>query len=307
MQTCAFLKSRKPNSTITFEGLHPIASAQVLAYLTGLLVDIDDDLRDQCPHQSLARPHRGSRRLPCRREINGQAGEVGTHIVGMGNLHFIEPLSATLDTLQRSLPRLLQLRCDQAVVGVASGIAAFSERCIVLGLLQLQLGDASSVLILVSEHPPGLLSRFDRHRRHGAQHLGRDGLVDALAGDAQATPLAQLQVRLFAPVDRARIATGVENAEPTTAARTADETGQQGAPAPSGLRVPNPALGVAREQRLIALVLRPADVALVTILDEDLPRAHRLAVPIALARTTINDRKLLALAIRVDASIERIL
>jgi hypothetical protein len=28
----------------------------------GRIVDIDDDLGDQCPHQSLARPHRGSRR-----------------------------------------------------------------------------------------------------------------------------------------------------------------------------------------------------------------------------------------------------
>src|ERR1700685_4567224 len=51
-----------------------------------------------------------------------------------------ELLPATLDTLQRGLPCLLQLGCDQAVVGVASGIAAFGERCIVLGLLQLQLG-----------------------------------------------------------------------------------------------------------------------------------------------------------------------
>src|SRR6202023_3392071 len=89
----------------------------------------------------------------------GQSGEVGTHIVGIRHLHLIEPLPATLDTLQRSLPRLLQLRCDQAIVGGASGIAAFSERCIVLGLLQLQLGDAPPFLILVSWHPFGLLSR----------------------------------------------------------------------------------------------------------------------------------------------------
>jgi hypothetical protein len=115
-------------------------------------------------------------------------------------------------------------------------------------------------------------------------------------------------VRLFAPVDRPRIATGVENAEPTTAARTADETGQQGAPASSRLRVPNPAVGVAREQRLIAFVLRPTDVALVMILDEYLPRTHRLAVAIALARTTIDDRgALLALAVSVDDGIEGIL
>ena len=91
--------------------------------LPSCLVDIDDDLSDQCPHQSLARPHRSSRRLPCRREIIGQSSEVRTHIVDIGDLYSIEPLPATLDTLQRSLPRLLQLRRDQAIVGVASGIA----------------------------------------------------------------------------------------------------------------------------------------------------------------------------------------
>src|SRR5450755_1075192 len=101
-----------------------------------------------------------------------------------------------------------------------------STRCIVLGLLQLQLGDTLPVLILVFQHPLSLLSRLDRHRRHGAQHLRCDGLVDALAGDTQATLLAQLRVRLFASVDRSRIATGVDNAKPTAAARTADETGQ---------------------------------------------------------------------------------
>src|SRR5260221_564837 len=163
-------------------------------------------------------------------------------------------------------------------------------------------------LVLVSQHPLGLLSRLDRHRRYGAQHLDRDGLVNALAGDGQATPLAQLHVRLFAPVDRPRIATGVENAEPTTTARTADETSQQRASTPSGLRVANPAVGVAGEQRLITLVLCPADVAFVMILDEHFPCAHRLAVAIALARTTIDDRgALLALPVAVDARIKRVL
>src|SRR5262249_14214697 len=78
-----------------------------------------------------------------------------------------------------SLPRFLQLRCDQAIVGIASGIATFCQRCIVLGLPQLQLDNAPSVLVLVSHHALGLLDRFDRHRRDGAQHLGGDRLIDA--------------------------------------------------------------------------------------------------------------------------------
>jgi hypothetical protein len=89
------------------------------------------------------------------------------------------------------------------------------------------------------------------------QHLDRDGLVNAFAGDGQTTLLAQLHVRLFASVNRPWIAARVENAEPATAARTADETGQQRPPASSGLRVASPAVGVAGEQRLITLVLCP--------------------------------------------------
>jgi hypothetical protein len=50
-----------------------------------------------------------------------------------------------------------------------------------------------------------------------------------------------------------RIAAGAENAEPTTAARTADETGQKSPPAASGLRVADPAVGVAGERRLITV------------------------------------------------------
>jgi hypothetical protein len=78
----------------------------------GLLVDIDDDLSNQRPHQSLARPHGGLRRVPCRQEIIGQSSEVVRDMAGFGRLHSIEPLSTTLDKLQRILPGLLQLRCD---------------------------------------------------------------------------------------------------------------------------------------------------------------------------------------------------
>ena len=102
----------------------------------------------------------------------------------------------------------------------ASGFDGIADVLLVDGF------DTPPVLILVFQHPLSLLSRLDRHRRHGAQHLRCDGLVDALAGDTQATLLAQLRVRLFASVDRSRIATGVDNAKPTAAARTADETGQ---------------------------------------------------------------------------------
>jgi hypothetical protein len=114
---------------------------------------------------------------------------------------------------------------------VASGIAALSERCIVLGLLRLQLGNPPPILILVSEHPFGLLSppRLPSALRHAASRLrwSRQCACRRRSGIAVAP---KLHVRLFASVDRPRIATGVENAESTTAARKANETGQQGGP-----------------------------------------------------------------------------
>ena len=142
-----------------------------------------------------------------------------------------EPPSGGLYTLQRSLPRLLQLRCNQAIVGVASGIATLCQRCFVLGLLQLQLGDAPSVLVLVSQHALGLLSRLNRHRRNGAQYLGRDYPVYALAAEAEAmSPLPRRHVQLVAPVNWQGIAAGVGNAEPTATACATDEAPRRARP-----------------------------------------------------------------------------
>lgn len=58
--------------------------------------------------------------------------------------------------------------------------------------------------------------------------------------------------------------------ESTATACATDETSQQCALAPSGLRVADHAVGVADEQRPIALVLHPAGVALLMVLDEQL-------------------------------------
>src|SRR5262245_54531691 len=70
----------------------------------GASYDIDDDLSDQCPHKSLARPHRGSRHPPSRQEIIGQSSEVGTHIVGVGHLHSIEPTESMCKLASRTTP-----------------------------------------------------------------------------------------------------------------------------------------------------------------------------------------------------------
>jgi hypothetical protein len=47
--------------------------------------------------------------------------------MGIGARHRIEPLPACFDTLKRSLPRLLELRSDEAIVRVAGCIAALGQ------------------------------------------------------------------------------------------------------------------------------------------------------------------------------------
>jgi len=272
------------------------------------LVDINNNLGDQRPDQSLARPHRGLRRLPSRHQIIGQAREVGTNILDITRLHSINLLSATLNTLQCTLPGLFQLRCNQAVVRVASSVAAFSKRRIMASLLQLQLGDAPSILIFVSQHTFGLLSRFNRHRCYDAEHPSCNYLVDVLATEPDTTPLAWLHVRLVTLVNLPGITTNVHNTEPSSTARATDEASQQCVPAPSGFRVTDFAECVPGKQRLIAFKLLPADIAFVMILDEHLPCIHRLAMTIALSRPAIDDRcTLLTLSIRIDAGVERVL
>ena len=100
-----------------------------------------------------------------------------------------EPVVALLDALQRGFPCLLQLCCDQAVVRVTRGIAAFGQRCIVLGLGQFQLGNTQSILSLLLQHSLSLLCSLDRQRRHGAQHLDCNRVIDAPTAEYDAASM----------------------------------------------------------------------------------------------------------------------
>ena len=72
--------------------------------LADLLINVGDELRDQGPHQSLARSHRRPRRFPCRREIVSQSSEVGARVADIGCLQSIEPPPARLDMVQPATP-----------------------------------------------------------------------------------------------------------------------------------------------------------------------------------------------------------
>ena len=122
------------------------------------------------------------------------------------------------------------------------------------------------------QHPLRLQRRLDRHRLHGAQQLGGDRGVDARPAERHASRQPQHQVRPVAAIDGlSRRLARVGHPQPTTAACAGEQPGQQRPSAAPGLRAAGRPIGVGGELRLVALVLRPVDVALVMILEQNLP------------------------------------
>jgi hypothetical protein len=99
------------------------------------LVDIGDDIGDQSAQQPLTRAHGDARRIPRGIEVLGKSGKVG-HLHGLiGRACACQSSLACLYTAQRRLPALLQLRGDEAIVGIAGGVAALREGGFILSLL----------------------------------------------------------------------------------------------------------------------------------------------------------------------------
>ena len=165
------------------------------------LVDIGDDVGDQGAQKPLARAHGHAWRIPCGIEIVGQPGEVGRRGGRVRRPHRLQPRLARLDSPKRRLPALLELRGDQAIVGIAGSVAPLRKRGFISSLLQLQFHDA--LLFALSFHVPplGLHCRLDRHRLHGAEKLSSDRGVDAEAAEREAPGQPEHQVRTIAAID----------------------------------------------------------------------------------------------------------
>src|SRR3546814_6800115 len=78
----------------------------------------------------------------CALPICGNASKIGRRrgqidLSRLGQTRFIG-----FNTPERCFPAILKLGSDQAVIRVAGSIATFSERCLVSGLLQVQLHHA---------------------------------------------------------------------------------------------------------------------------------------------------------------------
>src|SRR5208283_5834333 len=79
-------------------------------------------------------------------------------------------------------------------------------------------------------------------------------------------------------------------------------------PAATRLDVADIAVGIRRELLLVPFELSPVDIALMVILEDDLPVFERLSMPVSLLRPPVDDRRaMLALPVDIGASIERVL
>jgi hypothetical protein len=93
------------------------------------------------------------------------------------------------------------LRRDQAIVGIAGGIAPFRERGLISGLLQLQFHD--TLLFSPAFHAPPfcLQCRLDGHRLDHAEKLSGDRRIDPEAAEREAPRQPEHQVGTITPVD----------------------------------------------------------------------------------------------------------
>jgi len=224
-------------------------------------------------------------------------------------MHRFQPRLARVHPLERGLPALLQFGGDQSIVGVAGGITPLGERRFVARLLQIELGRVLAFPQTLLTLPLGLQRRLQRHGLNDTEDLRGNGLIHARASKSQATIKAEMKVRPIATVTWAAGRTShVGNRQATAAPTACEETAEQRSPAAPRLPASGLAVAVCGEPRLVVLELRPVDVALVMVLQQNLPLLHRLSVTVCLSHVPIDDLgSTLVLSIRVGTGVEGVL
>jgi hypothetical protein len=165
------------------------------------LVDIGNDLGDKGAEQPLTGAHGHARRVPCGIKIVGQPSEVGRRGDRTRRQRRLQSRLAGLDATERRLPALLELRGDQAIVGVARSVAPFRERGFIPRLLQLEFHDALLFTSTFHVSPFCLHCGLDRHRLDRVEKLSGDRGVDTQAAEGEAPRQPEHQVRPIATID----------------------------------------------------------------------------------------------------------
>ena len=256
----------------------------------------------------LACPHGDARRVPSRLKIFGEPREI-RYAGRFSRSALSQTCLKLLDTAKSNLPGAFELGGDQAIVGVAGGVATLRERGVVAGLAQLQLHDAPMFVDTFHMHPLGFLGRFDRYGLYCAQQLADDSRLDTGAAESEAARQTQHKVGPIATIDRsAGLASDIADRQPSAAAPTGEEAGQKRPAAAAGFWTPLASVGVGGEQRLVALELGPGNITFVMILDHHLPVLKRLGMLVSLACSSIDDLGLLAaLTVDVGAGVKWVL
>ena len=98
---------------------------------------------------------------------------------------------------------LLELRGDEPVLRIAGGVASLGKRGFVLGLPQVEFGDAPALGLAFPVHPLGLQCRLDGHRLDHSHYLRRDRGVHAGAAETETARQTEHEVRPVAAIGRA--------------------------------------------------------------------------------------------------------
>ena len=260
--------------------------------LAGLVVDIGEDIGDQGAHDALAGTHGYARRVPRGLQVRSEACQIGDASLRVGGLHRVEPHFACLDALERRLLALLELGGDQAIVRIAGGIAPLGKRGLVAGLLKIQLGQALAFAQLLHAYTLGLQRSFDCHGFDDTDYLVGNCGIHTSAAECLAALKPVLELPTVATIGRSGPAAWVDGRHLAVATCTAEGAAEQRSSAASRLHATRLAEGIGGNLVLITFELRPVDVALVVILQQNLPLLHRFAASIALAHMTVHDLRL---------------
>ncbi|CAE6866035.1 hypothetical protein R69658_07867 [Paraburkholderia aspalathi] len=142
------------------------------------LIDVGNDIDDQRANKLLTCAHGDARCIPRSTKIFGELRKVRQGSLRLWCSHRLHARLAGLYTTQCRFPVLLQLRGNQAVLGITGGVAPLSQRGLVPGLLQFEFHDPLLLVQGIHVHLLSLLGRFDRQWLHDAQKLLADSRID---------------------------------------------------------------------------------------------------------------------------------
>jgi hypothetical protein len=95
--------------------------------LARLVIDVRDDVDDESSEEALASAHGHAWCVPGSIEVIGKTGEVTRRGGRLWHLHCLQSRFASLHAAKHGFPALLELRGDQAIVGIAGGVAPLGE------------------------------------------------------------------------------------------------------------------------------------------------------------------------------------